>query len=96
MYPSVPMYYGDGRSIAVITTVNSRGQVTIPASLRRKYGFNPGAKVVWTESNGQLVPIRLLSWAELPGRFREKPGERPLTEVLLEERRKEREREDRK
>jgi AbrB family looped-hinge helix DNA binding protein len=28
------------------TTVNTKGQVTIPEPLRSKYGFPPGTKVV--------------------------------------------------
>lgn len=31
------------------TTVNSRGQVTIPEQLRSNYGFAPGTKVMWIE-----------------------------------------------
>lgn len=77
------------------TTVNTKGQVTIPEPLRRKYGFSPGTKVVWIERDGELVPCRVKSIHELFGSMRPQPGQRSLTEILLEERRAEREREDR-
>lgn len=77
------------------TTVNTKGQVTIPEPLRRKYGFPPGTKVMWIERDGELIPRPIKPWSELRGSIQPGPGEQSLTELLLEERRAEREREDR-
>jgi AbrB family looped-hinge helix DNA binding protein len=76
------------------TTVNTKGQVTIPEPLRTKYGFPPGTKVVWIERDGELIPRPVMSLRELYGYLRPKPGEQSLTDALLAERRAERERED--
>jgi bifunctional DNA-binding transcriptional regulator/antitoxin component of YhaV-PrlF toxin-antitoxin module len=40
----------------MITTVNPKGQVTIPEPLWSRYGFPPGTKVVWLERDGDLIP----------------------------------------
>jgi len=74
----------------MITTVNPKGQVTIPEPLRDRYGFPPGTKVVWLERDGDIIPKPLLSVEQLRGRF--KGGE--LTKMLLEERNRDREHED--
>lgn len=78
----------------MITTVNTKGQVTIPEPLRTKYGFPPGTKVVWIERDGELIPRPIVPLSALVGCLRPREGERSLTDVLLEERRRERERED--
>ncbi|MDA8040313.1 MAG: AbrB/MazE/SpoVT family DNA-binding domain-containing protein [Actinomycetota bacterium] len=44
-----------GVTAMMITTVNRKGQVTIPESLRDRYGFPPGTKVVWLERDGDLI-----------------------------------------
>ena len=76
--------------IPMITTVNRKGQVTIPESLRDRYGFPPDTKVVWLERDGDLIPKPLLSVEQLRGRFK---GEE-LTAMLLEERARDRTHED--
>lgn len=78
-----------------VTTVNPKGQVTIPEPLRTKYGFPPGTRVVWIERDGDLIPRRLLSLDELRGYLKPRAGERSLTEALLADRRAERAAEDR-
>ena len=70
----------------MITTVNRKGQVTIPKSLRNRYGFSPGAKVVWLERDADLIPKPLLSVEQLRGRFKREE----LTAMLLEERARDR------
>ena len=40
------------RATAVIS---SKGQIVIPAKLRRRYGMNEGSTVVFQEDNGRLV-----------------------------------------
>jgi AbrB family looped-hinge helix DNA binding protein len=79
----------------MITTVNTKGQVTIPEPLRSKYGFPAGTKVIWIERDGEIIPRPLPSLQDLRELLRPASGEPPLTEVLLAERRAEREREDR-
>lgn len=78
------------------TTVNTKGQVTIPEPLRRKYGFAPGTKVVWIERDGALIPKPVRTLNELRGLLKHGPDDRPLTDILLEERRADREREERR
>jgi AbrB family looped-hinge helix DNA binding protein len=78
----------------MITTVNTKGQVTIPEPLRSKYGFPPGTKVMWIEREGEIIPRPLLSLAEIREMLRPAPGEPGLAELLLAERRAEREHED--
>lgn len=77
------------------TTVNTKGQVTIPEPLRKKYGFAPGTHVAWIERDGEIIPVPILPLEELYGYLRPKPGEQSMLDLLLEERRAEREREDR-
>ena len=74
----------------MITTVNRKGQVTIPESLRDRYGFPPGTKVLWLERDGDLIPKPLLSVEPLRGRYK---GEE-LTAMLPEERARDRTHED--
>jgi AbrB family looped-hinge helix DNA binding protein len=74
----------------VITTVNPKGQVTIPEPLRDRYGFPPGTKVVWLERDGNLIPKPLLSVEQLRGRYK---GHQ-LAALLSEERARDRLRED--
>jgi AbrB family looped-hinge helix DNA binding protein len=76
--------------LPMITTVNPKGQVTIPEPLRDRYGFPPGTKVVWLERDGDLIPKPLLSVDELRGRFK---GRR-LTATLVEERARDRKHEN--
>ncbi|MFZ2058309.1 MAG: AbrB/MazE/SpoVT family DNA-binding domain-containing protein [Acidimicrobiales bacterium] len=76
----------------MITTVNPKGQVTIPEPLRDRYGFPPGTKVVWLELDGDIIPKPLLSVDELRGRYRLSGTQ--LTEALLAERARDGRRED--
>lgn len=77
------------------TTVNTKGQVTIPEPLRRKYGFTPGTNVAWIERDGEIIPGPVRPVRALFGYLRPEPGQPALTVLLLDERRSEREREDR-
>jgi AbrB family looped-hinge helix DNA binding protein len=66
----------------MIMTVDHKGQVTIPAPLRDRYGFPPGTQVVWLERDGNLIPTPLLSVEQLRRRLK---GRR-LAASRLEER----------
>ena len=35
--------------------VTTKGQLVIPAEIRRKYGIKPGTKVYFVERNGEIV-----------------------------------------
>ena len=78
-----------------VTTVNPKGQVTIPEPLRSKYGFPPGTRVIWVENGGDLIPRPQLPTQRMRGMCRATDGQASLTQVLLNERRQDRGREDR-
>ena len=76
--------------------ITARGQITIPAELRKRLGIETGTRISWTEENGRLVltPIeRLLD--EIEGSLKPRPGEPSAFEMLFEERKRERMRENR-
>ena len=77
------------RSTAVIS---SKGQIVIPANLRKRYRLREGTTVVFQEERGRLVlePNNYEAIYALQGSLREFPIEASLEE----ERRAERKRED--
>jgi AbrB family looped-hinge helix DNA binding protein len=77
------------RSSAVIS---SKGQIVIPANLRKRYRLREGTTVVFQEERGRLVlePNNFEAIYALQGSLREFPIEASLEE----ERRAERKRED--
>jgi antitoxin PrlF len=77
------------RSTAVIS---SKGQIVIPANLRKRYGLGEGTTVVFQEERGRLVlaPNNFEAIYALQGSLKEFPIEASLEE----ERRIERKRED--
>lgn len=50
-----------------VVSVTSKGQATIPASMRHKFGIKKGGKVIFEEVDNQLVIKKLLSLEELQG-----------------------------
>ncbi len=66
-------------------TISSKGQVVIPAELRRKLGLRPGDTVVFDSSADEPVATirRRETWDELSARFGSwvKPGTPPLEDV---------------
>jgi AbrB family looped-hinge helix DNA binding protein len=50
-------------SMAKTATVTSKSMVTIPSSIRRKYGIKNGDKVQFVEVDGavMMIPVRSLS-----------------------------------
>jgi antitoxin PrlF len=78
------------------TVVNARGQVTIPAELRKRLEIKPGTRVTWIEEKGRLIlaPMTLRLMKEIRGFLKPKPGEPSMLEESLKERERERRRED--
>ncbi len=78
------------RSTAVIS---SKGQIVIPANLRKRYGLKEGTTVVFQEEHGHLTlfPSSYDAILALGGSLRDYP----LEEDLERERQAERNREDR-
>jgi AbrB family looped-hinge helix DNA binding protein len=71
--------------------VNAKGQVTIPAELRKRLGIKQGTCINWIEEKGRLVLIsteNLLD--EIQGFLKPGPGEPSVFEELFAERRSER------
>ena len=76
-------------------TISNKGWVVIPAELRKKYHLTPGTEVVIVDYGGVLsiVPASKDPIKQGRGLLKELPS---LTNDLLKERGKEREREDSK
>ncbi|WKZ38366.1 MAG: AbrB/MazE/SpoVT family DNA-binding domain-containing protein [Anaerolineales bacterium] len=74
-------------------TVSSKGWIVIPAELRKKYHLTPGTEVVIVDYGGVLSIIPATKDPIKAGRglLKDLPS---LTKDLLEERRKERKREE--
>ena len=79
------------RATAVIS---SKGQIVIPANLRKRYGLKEGTTVVFQEEHGQLtlVPSNYDAILALAGSLRDYP----IEEDLERERQSERNRENQK
>jgi AbrB family looped-hinge helix DNA binding protein len=78
--------------------VTSKGQVVVPARLRRKYGIKEGTRLNFTEEKGRIVvqPVTKEFIDSFCGIFKSKPGEKSAVQELLEDRAAERAREDSK
>lgn len=50
-----------------IATVTSKGQVTLPASIRRKLGLRKGSKIIFLEAGEE---VRVIKEEDLEQRFR--------------------------
>ena len=73
------------------TYATVKGQIVIPAALRRKYGIKNGTKIIVTDVGDAIVlkPVTEQYLKNLQGSLKDKGG----LKVLLEERRKDKERE---
>lgn len=72
--------------------LSQKGWVVIPSALRKKYGLKPGATVQVVDYGGVLALVPALKNAVKDGAGLLK-GEDSLTAAIVEEHRKERERE---
>lgn len=75
--------------------VSSKGGIVIPAEIREQYGIKPGDEIDVVDDGECIVLVRHSSdpVAELRGMFKNGPS---LTQALLDDRRWEKEREERK
>jgi AbrB family looped-hinge helix DNA binding protein len=53
--------------MADMATVTSKSMVTIPSSIRRKYGIKQGDKVQFVEADGAVMMIPVKSLSEMHG-----------------------------
>jgi len=74
------------------STVTSKGQMVVPAALRRRYGITGGTRVLFIEREGEIVmvPVTKERIRSLHGAL---ASDGPATEDLLRERARDRERE---
>jgi AbrB family looped-hinge helix DNA binding protein len=75
--------------------VSAKGWVVIPRDIRERNGIKPGDRVSIVDYGGSIaiIPAMKDPIREMRGMFKAGPS---LTKALLEERRREREREERK
>ena len=78
---------------ATTAKVSSKGWIVIPAELRHKYHIEPGDEVRIVDYGGILAIVPALEDPVREARGALAGGSRSLTRALLEERRRERERE---
>ena len=73
-----------------VSTVTTKGQLVIPAKLRRKYAIKEGTQVAFLEQENRLVlqPLTPEFIRSLRGSLR---GEPSALKTLLEDRKRERE-----
>lgn len=60
----------------MIVTVSSKGQIVLPAELRRKYDIQAGSRLAIVDMAGAiyLVPVSDDPLSELCGMFKDTPG----------------------
>ena len=90
------MSYLEVRHMARMATVSSKGQLVIPADVRRKYRLYPRTRVFFGEENGKLTleSSALKDILALEGCLAH--VEEDVEGLLMDERRKDRERDERK
>ena len=73
--------------------VTSKGQLVVPARLRRKYGIKPGTKICFIERDSEILlqPLTREYIRSVCGMLKTKTS---ATEELLRERAKDKEREE--
>lgn len=78
-----------------LATVSAKGWIVIPVEYRKKYNIKPGDKVQIVDYGGVLA-IAPVPKDPIEAGYGLLKGPRSLTQALLEERAREREREERK
>jgi len=75
-------------------TISQKGQISLPAVLRKRYGLKKGDKLIVEDKDGSIMlkPLPKHPLLDLRGKYSSK-GKKRLTELLLEERKADRKRE---
>lgn len=78
------------------TVVSAKGQVVIPAVLRKQLGLKKGTPATWSEEHGslRLTPMNERVIDEVRGCLKPRPGESSMFDELFAERERERRREN--
>ncbi len=77
------------------STMTTKGQLVVPAKLRKRYGLTPGTKVYFIERDKEIVlqPVTKEYLRSVHGMLK---SETPVTKELLEERTRDKAREEAK
>jgi len=75
--------------------ITSKGQLVVPARLRRKYGIKPGTKICFVERDHEIIfqPVTKEYIRSVCGMLK---SDTSMTKALLEERARDKEREEAK
>lgn len=75
-------------------TISQKGQISLPAVLRKRYDLKRGDKLIVEEKEGSIIlrPLPKHPLLDLRGKYSSKEKKK-LTEILLEERKADRKRE---
>ena len=75
--------------------VTSKGQLVVPARLRKKYGIKPGTKICFVERDHEIIfqPVTKEYIRSVCGMLK---SDTSMTKALLEERARDKEREEAK
>ncbi len=84
-----------GASREMTARVSAKGWIVIPAPLRRRYGIKPGSVVKIREMDNRIVLVPEVT-DPVQEYFGKYSGKESLTRALLEEREKEKRREEKK
>ena len=78
--------------------VTTKGQLVVPARIRRRFNIKPGTRINFLEDKNRIIlqPVTREYIESFCGIFKLKPGEKSAVQELLEERATDRAREDRK
>jgi AbrB family looped-hinge helix DNA binding protein len=70
-----------------VAYVTSKGQLAIPAKLRRKYNIKQGTRINFTEEDDRIVmePVTAEYIRSFRGILKRRPGSKPVTQQLIEE-----------
>jgi len=91
-------FLANERNVMDSAYVTSKGQLVVPARIRRRFGIKPGTRINFVQEGDRIIfqPVTREYIESFCGIFKQKPGEKSVVQELLEERRAEKEKEDRK